>query len=350
MRGIQTFALATGTACTAVAMSFASALPASGSELPLRPLGQVLGNCGELDSVVAFSASNAWGVGGNACVSPTAVIEHWDGRQGTRVSVPQLYNGYEEYGSVAATGPSNIWAVGGDSSDGGSVGLIAHYNGTKWKLVPGPTGKFVESYLWDIRIATNGDLWTSGEVGNHAALMRVHNGRNTVIKIPSAGAVLRGLYLASSTDIWAGGGGYLVHGDGKHWQVLLAPGGVDIYRIAGSSASNIWAIAPGSLLHYDGHQWITAANSGTTGPYLEGLSVRGTDMWLSGTRSSGSTVIPYASHWNGKVQTNITVQLPPSSTQADLRGITATAHGLFAVGQVWSNTSLGGTQMWSTTG
>lgn len=355
MRRLQAWLLAAGAVVAALVTSSGPAAAAT-SEPPLKPIGHALNNCAALDSVAVLSATNAWAVGGNTCTDPTELIMHWDGRQTTRVHVPEIPSaGYEEYFGIAAARPSNVWAVGGDSDGhGGDVGLIAHWNGTKWRLMRGPTGIYVESYLSEVRLAANGDAWIAGEVGNHAALVRVRNGKNTIFKIPHAGRTLNGLYLASAKNIWAGGGGYLVHGDGTQWQVMTAPGGADIQRIAGSSPSNIWAIASisggSSLLHFDWHQWITAAASGSGGPYLDGLSVLGTDMWLSGSTVSGSTSAPYVSHWNGKIQTRITVQLPSNITQAEVHGITATAHGFFAVGQVWNNAGFEGPQWWSTTG
>lgn len=210
MRRLQRLLLAAGTACAALAMQSGLAAGAT-SDQPLKPLGPPPDNCGVLISVAVLSGTNAWGVG-ESCNGPTGLIEHWDGRQVIRAHVPQTpAAGDEEYHGVAAAGPSNIWAVGGDSGD---VGLIAHYNGTKWRLMPGPTANSVGSYLWEVRLAANGDAWITGEVGNGAALVRVHNGKDTVIRFRNAGNGLGGLYLASATDIWAGGGGYLVHGDG----------------------------------------------------------------------------------------------------------------------------------------
>lgn len=96
-----------------------------------------------LSAVVDLSSSNAWavGYGENSDGFTQPLIEHWNGKK-WRVVAPAIDSGNQEdaFSSVAAVSANNIWVVGShfDHTLSGTDGLIEHWNGSTWSIVPNP--------------------------------------------------------------------------------------------------------------------------------------------------------------------------------------------------------------------
>src|SRR5262245_60020116 len=67
--------------------------------------------------------------------------------------------------SVTVVSSCNAWAVGYQSSGGSDTILIEHWNGSAWKLVPGPEiGASAE--LVSVRAVSARDIWAVGRFDN----------------------------------------------------------------------------------------------------------------------------------------------------------------------------------------
>jgi hypothetical protein len=127
---------------------------------------------GELKSVAALSATDAWAVGE---IKSTLVV-YCDGTSCSRVASPNPGNAgspasrFHNLAGVIALSPSNAWAVGsyGAVLDGGKVQesktLITAWNGTSWTQVASPSvGKY--STLSGIAASSASQAWAVGAVG-----------------------------------------------------------------------------------------------------------------------------------------------------------------------------------------
>jgi hypothetical protein len=94
-----------------------------------------------------FSATDVWGVGGDASSS---VIIHWDGGNWTVAQMDAL--GRLE--GVWGPAPNDLWAVG-------ASGRISHWDGSSWSAV----GPFTSAHLYAVRGSGAEDVWVVGESG-----------------------------------------------------------------------------------------------------------------------------------------------------------------------------------------
>ena len=75
-----------------------------------------------------------------------------------------------------ALAPDNVWAVGssGDVSDGPTLTLIEHYDGSEWSVVPspnvGPNSMFQSNRLFGITALSPTDIWAFGQVSVNSDL------------------------------------------------------------------------------------------------------------------------------------------------------------------------------------
>jgi len=133
---------------------------------------------GNLRSVTALAPNNVWAVGyywGAGRVESTLTV-HFNGHVWRQVQSPSPLTSFEEdqnwFTSVTATGPNDVWAVGFDrgrdspqtSTDGRT--LIAHWNGSRWRVVPGPDPSSTNgNALWGVSAVTSSNVWAVGMVG-----------------------------------------------------------------------------------------------------------------------------------------------------------------------------------------
>jgi hypothetical protein len=180
--------------------------------------------------VKVFAADDAWLIGGGA--NPLAI--HWDGSGFELVDTPDFgAGGTPGFDFVAADGAASddLWAVGG-GSDGDFSGktVIAHWDGSSFTPVSGPTPGFARR-LFDVHARATDDVWA---VGQYEEL------------------------VGSSVQYF----GWAIHWDGSSW--TLFDGAVEA---VGSLA--VHAFAPddvytggGGIYHYDGTAWSVADDLG----------------------------------------------------------------------------------------
>lgn len=185
---------------------------------------------------------------------------------------------------------TNLWAVGSVPKSDVPQPLIEHNTGSGWKLSTAPN-------------------------------------------LGTAGGVLRGVSVLSSTDVWAvgssGSNPVAVHFDGAQWKsVPLAanpageqPGGA-LFAVAAVSSTDVWAVGsrptvdgPGVLIqHWNGHSWsfvAAPAQPPTDFNQLTGISpVSSTDIWAVGSRGDDFNE-PFVEHWNGTAWQVVSVPEPP---------------------------------------
>ncbi|HEX9038151.1 MAG TPA: hypothetical protein VF808_14295 [Ktedonobacterales bacterium] len=129
---------------------------------PTLPSGAL---AGELNGVVALSATDAWGVGDYTASDHTIrpLIVHWDGTSWTVASSP------DEWGAlsgVAAVGARDVAAVGYKmtSPEGSAqIGIIERWNGSAWSVSESPTPQDVtHSNLEAVATDGAGGYWVAG--------------------------------------------------------------------------------------------------------------------------------------------------------------------------------------------
>jgi len=133
---------------------------------------------GNLRSVTALAPNNVWAVGyywGAGRVEYTLTM-HFNGHVWRQVQSPSPLTAFEEdqnwLTSVTATAPNDVWAVGFDrgrdspqtSTDGRT--LITHWDGTRWRTVPGPDPSSTNgNALWGVTAISKTNVWAAGMIG-----------------------------------------------------------------------------------------------------------------------------------------------------------------------------------------
>src|SRR6266571_589362 len=127
---------------------------------------------GQLNGIVAVSASDVWAVGSS---NGNTLIEHWNGSSWKAVPSPNPGVQYVDAGlsSVAALSASNVWAVGSYIDViGDSYTLSEHWNGSSWNVVPSPNPglQYLDVSLSSVAALSASDVWAVGsylDVSNH---------------------------------------------------------------------------------------------------------------------------------------------------------------------------------------
>jgi hypothetical protein len=194
-----------------------------------------------LFGIAALSATNVWAVGFNWHYRTRQLIEHWNGRR-WRV-IPGVRAGQHPLFGIAAVSATDIWAVGNG---------IEHWNGSTWTLVPSPAADS------SVTAVAPDDIWAAG--GD--TIERWNGATWSIVPSPSSGdqfTTLRGITALSAADIWAVGyaghtvphDGYLEHPfvehwNGSSWSVTPTPvtGSPDSQLLAVTAVSSrtIWAV------------------------------------------------------------------------------------------------------------
>ena len=126
-----------------------------------------------LSGVVAMSADNVWAVGGHTIPediwgndgNSTPLIEHWDGEQWSVVTGTVASGKGHLYG-VDGASPNDLWAVGKtyDSSTREFGMLLAHWDGSSWSTVPGPSAPPHHiNMMRAVDAFSSDDVWSVGQ-------------------------------------------------------------------------------------------------------------------------------------------------------------------------------------------
>jgi sugar lactone lactonase YvrE len=145
------------------------------------------------------------------------------------------------------------------------------------------------------------------------------------------GADFRGVWGASSADVWAvGGSGTIANYGGASWSVVTSPVTSSLNAVHGSAANDVWAVGDGGVpLRYNGGGWSTVT-SGTTADLHGVFAIAANDAVAVG---DGGVIL----RWNGSQWVNETATISPPPT-TDLYGVWASGAGdVWVVGQGTSN-------------
>ena len=191
----------------------------------------------ELLGVTAPASNNAWAVG----VSPSgALVEHWDGTSWSLVSSP-AFSGVSGPTGVSADSSTDVWAIG-DLTGGGTTSL--HWNGQTWSQIPTAPLRFGGVSAVAALSPTN--VWAvgTGPGAPHPAGVIEHWDGTSWSVVPSPNPFpnvnnsLDAVAAASANDIDAFGdsplGPFSEHWNGTQWSIINTPSGVA--RMIGATA------------------------------------------------------------------------------------------------------------------
>ncbi len=348
-RPLRLLAGLAGVSCLVLALG-AAASPASPGAITSLP--------GQLLSVSAVSASDAWAVGNGGTATLTL---HWNGTSWTKVASPSPGT-FASLAAVVAVSASDAWAVGSyRTSSGGNKTLILHWNGTSWTRTPSPSPEVIDgSFLTGVSAVSATDAWAVGWYygtgGENSNTLVLHWNGTSWTRMPSPNPVHLGFNVLNSASalsasaVWAAGsidtGTLILRWNGTSWAHVPSPGRAapDVLNgVSAVSASDAWAAgatAAGTLLlHWNGTSWahVPSPNPAQDGNFslLNSVSAVSTsDAWAAGTYSTTSSGMKsLALHWNGVHWTQVATPNPGGATGTSLAGISATSpYNAWAVG------------------
>ena len=271
-----------------------------------------------LYGVHAIAADDVWAVGkAGDVLSPGSLAEHWDGDEWSVVPTPNPTRSEQDgnvLDAVDATGPNDVWAVGSHIRRAG-IGtgpLIVHFDGSRWRKVAPPAGRFLDSSLTGVVAIAPDDAWIVGA--------RVPRG--SLDEAPLA-----------------------MHWDGTAWRTVRAPnppGDRDdlLTAVTATGPDDVWAVGQAGerttlTMHFDGTRWLTVPSPNPSGEARASLTgvvaLAPDDVWADGTGGAPNSGI--SEHWDGTSWTLATMQV--KGQFEELAGITAQADGtVWAVGLV----------------
>ncbi len=293
-----------------------------------------------LSAVAVRTADDAWAVGSFSApdaFSFNALIEHWNGHRWSLAKSPSPGN----LTSVSAVSASNAWAVG--SGPNGS--LIVHWNGHQWSTVPSPTSsQWTSSALSGVSAVSAKDVWAVGtfdtDTSQDGQTLIIHWDGSTWSQVPSPSPSLEGSQLTSLSFASAGRGWavgdycsisssecavntwntLILAWNGQSWSQVPSPdpGGFNqFYAVSAAGKSSPWAVGTTarSTAPYDtlaarlaGSTWSRARSPSLSSifNFLYGASATGaSNAWAVGydcVQFCGGEEIDNAVllHWNGK--------------------------------------------------
>jgi hypothetical protein len=323
-------------------------------------------------AVGASSASDAWTVGYYADSTNStffSLAEHWNGSGWAVVPTPNPFGNVNILASVADLSPANAWAVGHSVDTSNYLNpvtqpLIEHWDGTGWSAVPAATDSSSGDILSGVAAVSATDAWAVGShfdatIGGPAGLIEHWDGNKwSIVPSPTSASNLTSVAAISSSDIWAAGqtsAGQPVfeHWDGKTWTAVSGPlvsaGYVAAIGLAAVSSSDVWAVgttrelvrgAPYQTLseHWDGHKWsIVTSPDPVTGSnvLIQAAAISSSDVWAVGY-DYGSTggASPLLVNWDGKKWHTVTTPVPSGTQYNELAAVAALPTGtVWAVGR-----------------
>jgi hypothetical protein len=147
-----------------------------------------------LYGVWGSSTSDVWAVGGNEDgTQPRSALLHHDGDHWTNVPLPEGANNRQLF-KVWGLAADDVWACG-------QAGLVMHFDGTQWSVVPVAGATQYESYFTahgvNPTIVVGGSVMPALEEGGLAGFASVST--------PPGIETLRGVHVEPSGDAWACG-------------------------------------------------------------------------------------------------------------------------------------------------
>ena len=211
--------------------------------------------------------------------------------------------------SVSELNATNVWAVATTKTGN----LVEHWNGTRWRVVPGPT---TGGALYAVKVIAKNDVWFTGQVKTSPLIERWTGSNLAVVPNPAKFGSLQSIYAVSPTNIWAVGyvddtsPALIERWNGSAWKVAKYPH-EDMFRsISGTSRTDIWAAGNGfggedvpfsEMTHWNGSKWLEVDNSifGEAGSELSAVfALSSRNVWTVGHNADGSALL---ARYDGKM-------------------------------------------------
>jgi hypothetical protein len=322
-----------------------------------------------LNGVTAISDNDVWAVGDvtGLGVANQTLTEHWNGSKWSVIASPNVNKEQNTLRAVSAVSSTDVWAAGfffADSVGGGTRGLIEHWNGIRWIVVPTPNPTTHSSLLSGIAAVSASDVWAAGSYENDdqtafLPLIEHWNGIAwSVVKVPTNSdfTTINSISARAANDVWAVGHSFpgegtvqtnvALHWNGSEWTVtpfadFPSLGEQDLNGVSAVATDDAWAVGSYATpidgftqtlaIHWNGKQWSKAEtpNFSTSLNQLFAVSaVSSKDVWAVGWGTTADdqqqTLIE---HWNGlewsivpspnmtpqKINTNILLGVTKSS-------------------------------------
>ncbi|MEO8971016.1 MAG: hypothetical protein ABI406_05360 [Ktedonobacteraceae bacterium] len=158
---------------------------------------------GGLSGLSVVSANDIWAVGAS---NDATLIEHWDGTQWSVVPSPSPAGIYTGLLKVTAIATNDVWAVGSYQvvdtlGEDIALPLTEHWNGSSWRIVPAPRGKFDYSMLFGVTATSTNNVWAVG----YQKIIEHWNGTSWSV-VPGARDTLNDVMaIAGTSQVWAVG-------------------------------------------------------------------------------------------------------------------------------------------------
>src|SRR5579864_4028887 len=290
----------------------------------------------DLDAVAASSAKDIWAVGQSGV--------HFDGQKWTAFALPHIAGDLtSRLTGVADLAPDNVWGVGviNINSQQNPNQIIEHFDGTKWRVSPGPSFQPTDQPSLDGLTAISAtDMWAAGSIlttinGFPSAfpLFEHFDGTSWTATVDESNldSFMFGVSARATNDVWAVGtvslgATFIEHFDGTAWKVVPSPspgnGLTTLFGVTALAPNDAWAVGffveaanqdrPQKTLieHWDGTSWIVVPSPNVGGPnsttisnQLRGvIAVSANDVWAFGdTDAFGpSKITNLVLHWNGQ--------------------------------------------------
>lgn len=277
---------------------------------------------------VAARPGRAWAVGVHLDASYHAhsLIESWNGSRWTVSPTPRLHTDRDILFAAAALSNRDVWAVGERQSPAGRFSaLIEHWDGHRWRVVPGADPALSGNHLIGIAAVSRRDIWAVGQrnaLGADVPLVEHWNGRvwSTVRTPPlrGHGASLNAV-AARGHEVWAVGQSddarhrgrplteHYAHG---RWTVGTPPVGSAFTNLTGVTISGRTPWAAGTyydaaagiqktiIIRRDASGWhdVGAPSPGSGDNTFGGIAAVGRDLWAGGYAKDAGSRQPLIEH------------------------------------------------------
>ena len=147
-----------------------------------------------------------------------------------------------ELESIWGTSATNLWGVAGDASD--VRDCLWHYDGVRWSRATAGTpiteytGNKIVYAIWG---SANNDIWAFGRKINYdvlSAFIMHYDGTSwtdvTPSNVSSLKSTLYTVYGISNNNIWVGGYEYALHYDGQNWKEYKVADSLIVWSITGT--------------------------------------------------------------------------------------------------------------------
>ena len=208
------------------------------------------------------------------------LAEHWDGSAWSVVPTPNPGSNGDHLYAIDAVSPDNVWAagqqLGGDSPD---QGLVEHWDGQKWSVVPVPTPAAASLVMLDGITASASQVWVAGEAdspegGGQPLVEGYQNGTWTIARLPT---IPDG---SNWTNLWG-----ITMAGGSVWAVgtYVNPATDNNNDLVLQGTNGSWSIDP-------------APNPGSGSNILGGITNVDGQLWSAGIYDNGGSELPLIEH------------------------------------------------------